>query len=71
VLLTVGLNDRRVAPWQPAKMAARSQAATTSGRPVLLRVDTHPGHGPGSTREQRNQLTAAILAFLLDHQLAA
>lgn len=70
VLLTAGLNDRRVAPWQPAKMAARLQAATTSGRPVLLRVDTHAGHGPGSTSEQRNQLTADILAFLLD-QLGA
>ena len=70
MLLTTGLNDPRVAPWQPAKMAARLQAATTSGRPVLLRVDTHAGHGLGSTREQRNQLTADILAFLLDQLLA-
>ena len=48
MFLTTGLNDPRVAPWQPAKMAARLQAATTSGRPVLLRVDTHAGHGLGS-----------------------
>jgi prolyl oligopeptidase len=70
VLLTAGLNGRRVAPWQPAKMAARWQAATISGRPVLLRVNTRAGHGPGSTREQRNELTADILAFLLDQILA-
>ena len=64
VLLTVGLNDIRVAPWQPAKMAARLQAATGSDRPVLLRVDEHAGHGAGSTREQRNMLIADLHAFV-------
>jgi prolyl oligopeptidase len=70
VLITAGLNDPRVAIWEPAKMAARLQAATTSGRPVLLRVDPHAGHGFGSTQTQRNELTADILAFLL-RELAA
>jgi len=65
VLLTAGLNDPRVAVWLPAKMAARLQAATTSTAPVLLRVDAHAGHGVGSTRDQRNALTADIFAFLL------
>jgi prolyl oligopeptidase len=69
VLLTAGLNDPRLAVWQPAKMAARLQAASASGRPVLLRVDPHAGHGLGSTQTQRNELTADILAFLL-HELA-
>jgi prolyl oligopeptidase len=68
VLITAGLNDPRLAVWQPAKMAARLQAASTSGRPVLLRVDPHAGHGRGSTQAQRDQLTADILAFLL-HEL--
>jgi len=63
-LVTVGLNDPRVAAWQPAKMAARLQAATTSDRPVLLRVEEHGGHGFGSTREQRNALMADIFAFV-------
>ncbi|HEY0804619.1 MAG TPA: prolyl oligopeptidase family serine peptidase [Pseudonocardiaceae bacterium] len=66
VLLTAGLNDPRVAAWQPAKMAARLQAATRSGRPVLLRVDPHAGHGFGSTREQRNAVDADGFAFLLN-----
>ncbi len=70
VLITTGLNDRRVAVWQPAKLAARLQAATASGRPALLRVDPHAGHGRGSTQGQRNQLTADILAFLT-HELTA
>jgi prolyl oligopeptidase len=64
VLLTTGLNDPRVAPWQPGKMAARLQAATTSGRPVLLLVDADAGHGMGSTKEQRDRQIADQLAFL-------
>jgi prolyl oligopeptidase len=66
VLLTAGMNDPRVEVWQPAKMAARLQAATSSGRPVLLRIDTQAGHGFGSTASQRDSLLADELAFLLD-----
>ena len=65
VLLTAGLDDPRVAVWLPAKMAARLQAATTSTAPALLRVDAHAGHGVGSTRDQRDALTADVFAFLL------
>lgn len=65
VLLDTGINDPRVEPWMSAKMAARLQAATTSGRPVWLRVDYDAGHGIGSTRLQRNQLIADQFAFVL------
>ena len=65
VLLTAGMNDPRVPAWQPAKLAARLQAATTSDRPVVLRVERHGGHGIGSTRDQENALLADELAFLL------
>ena len=51
-LFTIGLNDRRVAPWMTAKMAARMQAMSTSGRPVVVRIDADAGHGVGSTRDQ-------------------
>ena len=64
VLLTTGLNDPRVAPWQPGKMAARLQTATSSGRPVLLLVDPDAGHGIGSTKLQRDREIADQLAFL-------
>jgi prolyl oligopeptidase len=63
-LLTTGLNDPRVEPWQVAKMAARLQAATTSGRPILLRVDYDAGHGIGSTKRQINEELADTYAFL-------
>ncbi len=45
-------------------MAARLQAATASGKPVLLRVDFDAGHGYGSTKKQRNEELADIFAFL-------
>jgi len=65
VLVTAGSNDPRVDAWQAAKMAARLQAATASGKPVLLRVDFDAGHGFGSTKKQRNEELADTLAFLL------
>lgn len=64
VLFTTGLNDPHVAPWQPGKMAARLQKATSSGRPVLLRVDPDAGHGAGPTKRQSDRLFADQLAFL-------
>ncbi len=65
VLLTAGMNDSRVDAWQPGKMAARLEKATTSGKPVLLRVDYEAGHGRGASRAQRDEELADIYAFLL------
>jgi prolyl oligopeptidase len=64
VMLTTGINDPRVEPWESAKMAARLQAASTSGKPVLLRIDYDAGHGIGSTKRQRNEQLADMFAFL-------
>lgn len=65
VLLTTGVTDPRVAPFHPAKMAARLQTATASGKPVLLRVDFDAGHGMGSTRAQQDAEAADTYAFIL------
>ena len=65
ILLTTGATDPRVAPWQVTKMAARLQAATSSDKPVLLRVDYDAGHGLGSTAAQRDAELADEDAFLL------
>ncbi len=65
VLLTTGVTDPRVAPFHVAKMAARLQAATNSGKPVLLRVEFAAGHGMGSTRAQTDVEAADTYAFLL------
>jgi len=66
VLLTTGINDPRVDPWQMDKMTARLQAATSSGKPVLLRVDYDAGHGGiGATRSQHTALLTDQFSFLL------
>ncbi len=65
VMVTTGINDPRVASWEPAKMAARLQAATASGKPILLRVDYDAGHGIGSTKAQRDIEEADEESFLL------
>ena len=65
VLLTSGVTDPRVAPFHPAKMAARLQAATSSGKPVLLRVDFDAGHGIGSTRAQQDREALDTYSFLI------
>jgi prolyl oligopeptidase len=66
VLLVTGINDPRVAPWMVAKFAARLQAATAGGRPVLLRVDYGMGHGfLASSRNQAEQLLTDEYSFLL------
>ena len=66
VLLMHGINDQRVPPWMSAKMAARLQAATSSNKPVLLRIDYNAGHGVGLTRQQRDEEQADIYAFLFE-----
>ena len=63
VMITTGLNDPRVSPWEPAKFAAALQASGTPS-PVLLRIDAQAGHGIGSTRTQTDLLIADTIAFI-------
>ena len=63
VMVTTGLNDPRVAPWEPAKLAAALQASGSS-KPILLRIDEEAGHGIGSTKMQGDELSADSIAFV-------
>jgi len=54
-----------VPAWESMKMAARLQAASTSGKPVLLRIQYDGGHGIGSTKKQRQELAADRWSFML------
>jgi len=65
VLLEHGVNDSRVDVWMALKFASRLAAATTSGNPILLRLDYDAGHGVGRTREQGQAHTADRWSFLL------
>ena len=50
VLATGGLSDPRVTYWEPAKWAARLRRMSTSGDPVLLKINMDAGHGGASGR---------------------
>jgi prolyl oligopeptidase len=65
MVITHGITDPRVEPWQSAKFAARVQAASASGKPVLLRMDYEAGHGIGSTKTQLIQERVDIFAFMM------
>ena len=64
-MLTAGVNDPRVDAWEAAKMTATLQADSSSGKPILLRVDFSGGHGYGDTTEQRVAEVADDYSFLL------
>ena len=64
VLLTAGENDTRVDAWHAKKMTARLQAATSSNRPVLLRLES-TGHLTGSLDQSIDETTDCY-AFLFD-----
>ena len=65
VMLTQGDLDTRVPPLQARKMAARLQAATASGLPVILDYDPRTGHAGGRTFSRNVRNSAMELAFLL------
>jgi prolyl oligopeptidase len=65
ILLYHGYNDPRVDVWMSAKAGARFQAATTSGKPVLLDIDYDSGHGIGNTRAQNIRRTTDLLSVML------
>jgi prolyl oligopeptidase len=64
VFLTTGDADTRVPPLQARKMTARLQAATSSGRPVVLLYDTKAGHAGGRPVGKVVADTAMQMAFL-------
>jgi prolyl oligopeptidase len=68
VLFMTGANDPRVDPMQSRKMTARLQAATGSGKPILLRTSAETGHGGGTPLSARVEEYTDWLAFLF-HEL--
>ena len=66
VMLATGDLDTRVPPLQARKMTARLQAATGSGRPVVLWYDLRGGHAAGRGRpmSQLVEDSARELTFL-------
>jgi prolyl oligopeptidase len=66
VFLDVGATDPRCPPWHGRKLAARLQEATSSGRPVLIRVWENTGHGEATDRHTEVAQETAWLAFTME-----
>ncbi len=66
ILATAGLNDPRVAYWEPAKWVAALRDQTTGSEPILLKTEMGAGHGGPSGRYDAWHEEALVLAFLLD-----
>ena len=66
LLVTAGLNDPRVAYWEPAKWTARLRAMKTDGNRLLLRINMGAGHGGASGRFDFLREIAFKYAFMLD-----
>ena len=66
MLVTGGLNDSRVAYWEPAKWVAKLRATKTDGNPLLLRTHMGTGHAGPSGRYERWREEAFVYAFLVD-----
>jgi prolyl oligopeptidase len=66
VFMQTGATDGRVNPAHSRKMAAALQSATTSGHPILLSIDSHAGHGIGSSLSSQVNKQADDIAFLFD-----
>lgn len=66
MLVTTGLNDSRVAYWEPAKWVARLRAMKTDSNPLLLHTNLGAGHGGSSGRYDSLREVAFRYAFFLD-----
>ena len=71
VLLTTGLQDPRVAYWEPAKFAAKLRAMKTNGSLLLLKTNLDAGHGGASGRYDYLREVAFDYAFLIDRLISA
>ena len=65
MLVTTGINDPRVAYWEPAKWVARLRAMKTDQNLLLLKTELGAGHGGPSGRYEKFRETAFNYAFLL------
>jgi oligopeptidase B len=66
MLVTAGLNDPRVAYWEPAKWVAKLRdARDDDGRPLLMQTEMTAGHSGPSGRYESWREEAFITAFVL------
>jgi prolyl oligopeptidase len=63
-LLTTGDHDDRVVPGHSFKFTATLQGAQGCANPVLIRIETKAGHGPGEPINKVIDEQSDVLAFM-------
>jgi oligopeptidase B len=66
LLIMAGLNDPRVAYWEPAKWTAKLRATKKGNGRLLLKMNMGAGHGGASGRYDYLKEVALEYAFVLD-----
>jgi oligopeptidase B len=66
LLVMSGVNDSRVAFWEPAKWVAKLREYKTDKNPLMLHMLMGAGHGGSSGRYDRYKEIAFRYAFMLD-----
>lgn len=66
LLVMSGINDSRVAYWEPTKWVAKLRANKTDGNVLLLKMNMGGGHGGSSGRYERYREMAFRYAFMVD-----
>jgi oligopeptidase B len=70
MLVTSGVNDSRVAYWEPAKWVAKLRVHKTDANPLLLKMNMGAGHGGATGRYERLKEVAFRYAFMIDQTIA-
>ncbi len=66
IIITTGLNDPRVAFWEPAKFTAKFRALKTDNNDLILKTNMGAGHSGASGRYESMKEKAFIYANALD-----
>ena len=66
MLVTSGVNDSRVAFWEPAKWVAKLRVLKTDSHVLLLKMNMGAGHGGATGRYERLKEVAFRYAFMID-----
>ena len=66
MLVRAGLNDPRVAYWEPAKWVSRIRATKTDNNVIVMKTDMGAGHGGASGRYDYIRDLAFDYAFIFD-----
>ena len=71
MLITSGVNDPRVAFWEPVKWIAKLRALRSDANPLLLKMEMGSGHGGASGRYERIKEQAFRYAFIVTQGIPA